>query len=217
MSNARPQPDLLPREKEQPLTALASFANSSGPSSDGIAHSSGNNFSLSQRERAGVRENISQSEKPLILGVGNLLMGDEGVGVAAIQRLEQNGFGEFAELVDGGTSGFHLLGLFRGRRHIILIDAATDGKPIGTVSFIQPRYASDFPPTLTAHDIGLKDLLESAALLGDLPEVDLITVSIGRLDGDLTMELSPAVAAALPLVQSLVKDCLKKATVAATL
>jgi len=154
-------------------------------------------------------------EQPLVLGVGNLLMGDEGVGVAAIRRLEQNGFAGRAELVDGGTSGFHLLGLFRDRRHIILIDATTDGKPIGSVSHIRPRYASDFPPTLTAHDIGLKDLLESAALLGDLPEVDLVTVSIGELGGSLTMELSSAVAAALPLVQTLVAECLEKTVLSA--
>jgi hydrogenase maturation protease len=156
----------------------------------------------------------SEPEKPLILGVGNLLMGDEGVGVAAIQHLEEQGFADRAELVDGGTSGFHLLGLFRDRQHIILIDAATDGKPAGTVSFIRPRYASDFPPTLTAHDIGLKDLLESAALLGDLPEVDLITVSIGDL-GLMTMDLSPQVAAALPQIEALVKECLEKTVLCA--
>jgi len=146
---------------------------------------------------------------PLILGVGNLLMGDEGVGVAAIRRLEQNGLAAHAELVDGGTSGFHLLGLFRDQPRIILIDATTDGQPPGTVSLIHPRYASDFPPTLTAHDIGLKDLIESAALLGYWPEVDLITISIGDL-GLMTMELSPAVSAALPLVETLVRGCLEK-------
>jgi len=148
-------------------------------------------------------------QRTLILGVGNLLMGDEGVGVAAIRHLEAHGFGQSAELVDGGTSGFHLLGLFRNQQHLILIDAATDDKPLGTVSLIQPRYASDFPPTLTAHDIGLKDLIESAALLDYWPEVDLITVSIGDL-GLMTMELSPAVAAALPEVAALVKSCLEK-------
>ena len=147
-------------------------------------------------------------QKTLILGVGNLLMGDEGVGVAAIRRLEANGFAEQAELVDGGTSGFHLLGLFRNRQRLILIDAATDGQPAGTVSLIHPRYASDFPPTLTAHDIGLKDLLESAALLGDLPAVDLITISIDNL-ALMTMELSPEVAAALPVVEDLVKQLLQ--------
>lgn len=145
--------------------------------------------------------------KPLILGVGNLLMGDEGIGVAAIRHLEEMGFGEHAELVDGGTSGFHLLGLFRNRRQLVLIDAAADGKPPGTVSLIHPRYASDFPPTLTAHDIGLKDLLESAALLGDLCDVELITVSIDG-PGSMTMELSPAVAAALSQIRNLVVNCL---------
>jgi len=153
----------------------------------------------------------AEKNKPLVLGVGNLLMGDEGVGVVAIRRLEQNGFAEYAELVDGGTGGFHLLGLFRDRQHLILIDAAADGNPPGTVSLIRPRYASDFPPSLTAHDIGLKDLLESAALLGDLPEVDLITVSVGGLSS-LTMELSPAVAAALPRIVHLVGKCLTKRT-----
>ncbi len=152
----------------------------------------------------------ADSQKPLILGVGNLLMGDEGVGVAAIRRLEKNGFDQRAELVDGGTGGFHLLGLFRGRQHIILIDAATDEKAIGTVSLIRPRFASDFPPSLTAHDIGLKDLIETAALLGDLPKVDLITISIGDL-GSLTMELSPVVQAALPTIEALVMQCLKQA------
>jgi len=141
----------------------------------------------------------------LILGVGNLLMGDEGAGVAAVRYLEARGFAGRAQLVDGGTSGFHLLGLFRHQQHLILIDAATDGRPVGTVSLIQPRYANDFPPTLTAHDIGLKDLIESAALLGCWPEVDLITVSIGDL-GEMTMELSPAEAAALPVIEALVRQ-----------
>lgn len=151
---------------------------------------------------------FENEQRPLILGVGNLLLGDEGVGVVAIARLDRAGFGAHAELVDGGTSGFHLLGLFRGRAHIILIDAAADGQPAGTVSLIRPRFATDFPPTLTAHDIGLKDLIESAALLGDLPRVDLITISIAGLN-PMSMELSPPVAGALPRVQSLVQECLR--------
>ena len=149
-------------------------------------------------------------DKPLILGVGNLLMGDEGIGIVAIRHLETKGYAECAELVDGGTSGFHLLSLFHNRPRLILIDAATDGQPLGSVSLIHPRYARDFPPTLTAHDIGLKDLIESAALLGDWPEVDLITVSIGDL-GLLTLDLSPAVAAALPQIEDFVNDCLQAA------
>ena len=87
-----------------------------------------------------------EAKRTLILGVGNLLMGDEGVGVAAILHLEARGLSDYAELLDGGTSGFHLLGLFRNQRHLILIDAATDDQPLGTVSLIRPRYANDFTP-----------------------------------------------------------------------
>lgn len=143
-----------------------------------------------------------------MLGVGNLLMGDEGVGVAAIRRLEAAGLSAQADLVDGGTGGFHLLSLFREHDRIILIDATADGQPPGTVSLIRPRFASDFPPSLTAHDIGLKDLIESAALLGDLPELDLITISIAGL-GPMTLLLSEPVAASLEQVESLVRRCLK--------
>jgi hydrogenase maturation protease len=156
-----------------------------------------------------IQSNNRKWQHPLVLGVGNLLMGDEGIGVVAIRHLEAAGFAAWADLVDGGTGGFHLLGLFRDHSRIILIDATTDSNPPGTVSLIQPRYASDFPPSLTAHDIGLKDLIESAALLGDLPQVDLITVSITGL-GSLTMELSESVAGALPGIESLVRGCLER-------
>ena len=137
-----------------------------------------------------------------------MLMGDEGIGVAAIRHLEQSGSAGRADLVDGGTGGFHLLGLFRDYEHVILIDAAADGKAPGTVSLIKPRFANDFPPSLTAHDIGLKDLIESAALLGDLPKVDLITISIGGLSA-MSMQLSAAVKGALPKVEALVLKCLE--------
>ena len=149
------------------------------------------------------------SSRPLVLGVGNLLLGDEGIGVVAIRHLQKAGFEEQVDLVDGGTGGFHLLSLFRDHSRIILIDAAADDKPPGTVFLTQPRYASDFPPSLTAHDIGLKDLIESAALLGDLPQVDLITIAVAGL-GPLTLELSPPVAAALPRIEALVRSCLER-------
>ena len=145
--------------------------------------------------------------RPLILGVGNLLMGDEGIGVEAIRYLERAGFADHADLVDGGTGGFHLLNLFQDYSRIILIDAAADGKPTGTVSLVQPRFASDFPPTLAAHDIGLKDLIEAAALIGSLPQVDLITISIGGLSA-MTLELSEPVRCALPRVVELVAAAL---------
>ena len=144
--------------------------------------------------------------RPLVLGIGNILLGDEGVGVHAIRRLEARGLGAHLDLVDGGTGGFHLLEFFTGRPQLILIDAAADDQALGTVSRLQPRFASDFPRTLTAHDIGLKDLLESAALLGDLPSMDLITVSVAAHQ-PMALELSLSVAAALEQIEKLVRLC----------
>ena len=104
-------------------------------------------------------------------------------------------------LLDGGTGGFHLLSHFNGCDVLILIDATLDGRPPGTVSVIEPRYASDFPRSLSAHDIGLKDLVESAALLDLLPRVLLVTVSVAGLQ-PMQMTLSPEVEASLPVVQA---------------
>lgn len=86
-----------------------------------------------------------------------------------------------------------------------MIDATMDGRPAGTVSVIEPRYASDFPRTLTAHDIGLKDLVESATLLGRLPPIHLVTVSIEALQ-PMELTLSPAIEAAIPEVVARVRQ-----------
>lgn len=133
----------------------------------------------------------------IVLGIGNLLMGDEGVGVHAVRRLAAEILPDGVDVVDGGTGGFHLLSLFQDYPAMVMIDATMDGRPPGTVDVIEPRYASDFPRVLSAHDIGLRDLVESAALLGPLPRIHLVTVSIAKLDG-LSLEMSPAVEAAVP-------------------
>lgn len=89
-----------------------------------------------------------------------------------------------------------------------MIDAAADGRLPGTVSVLRPRFASDFPKSLSAHDIGLKDLVEAASLLGGLPEIALITVSVEKIQ-PMTLELSPAVEAALPEIERIVRALLE--------
>jgi len=140
--------------------------------------------------------------RPLVLGIGNLLMGDEGVGVHAVWQMEGT-LPPNVSLLDGGTGGFQLLGELTGHDPVFMIDATMDGQPAGTVAVLRPRYASDFPRSLTAHDIGLRDLIEAAALLGHLPHVTLITVSISEVTSMRTT-LSPAVEAAIPAVRALV-------------
>ena len=143
--------------------------------------------------------------KTLILGVGNLLMGDEGVGVHAVRSLEAETLGPGITILDGGTGGFHLLSYLQEYETVIMIDACMDGRPPGTLTAITPRFATDFPKTLSAHDIGLRDLIEAAALLGSLPEIHLITVSIDKLQ-QMCMQLSPPVESSLPHIVTRVRN-----------
>jgi hydrogenase maturation protease len=114
----------------------------------------------------------------LVLGIGNLLMGDEGVGVEVARRLLEEPVPPGVEILDGGTGSFVLLGPMREATRIILIDAALDPTPPGTIRRLTPRFSRDYPRSLTAHDIGLKDLLDAFHLLGDPPEVVLFAVSV---------------------------------------
>ncbi len=145
------------------------------------------------------------SRGTLVLGIGNLLMGDEGVGVRAVEHLQRESWPPGVTVVDGGTGGFHLLEYLQDFTPIVMIDATMDGRPAGTVGVIRPKYASDFPRALTAHDIGLRDLVETAALLGPLPDITLVTVSIAEIKSMVTT-LSPEVEAALPAVAALVRQ-----------
>lgn len=135
----------------------------------------------------------------LVLGIGSFLMGDEGVGVHAARALEREPLPPGVQVVDGGTGGFHLLAFLERDRELVLVDATLDGRPPGTIRVLTPRFASEFPRSLGAHDVGLRDLLEAASLLGPLPRTHLVAVSIARV-GPPGTELSPEVAAALPEV-----------------
>jgi hydrogenase maturation protease len=141
----------------------------------------------------------------LIMGVGNVLMGDEGVGVHAVQSLQRRSWPSHVTLLDGGTGGFHLLSHLGGCDILILVDATLDGRAPGTVSVIEPKYASDFPKALSAHDIGLKDLVDSAAVLGILPKVRLVTISVAAVQ-PMQMSMSAEVESSLPEVEATVAE-----------
>ena len=135
----------------------------------------------------------TNSKKTLVLGLGNVIMGDEGVGVHVVRALEKHKLADNVEYLDGGTGGFILLEPLQAADHIILIDATDDGNPPGTVTRTTPRFSSDYPPTLTAHDIGVKDLLDAFYMKSGEREVVLYAISIDPRQS-ISMELSDACA-----------------------
>jgi len=140
----------------------------------------------------------------LVLGIGNILLSDEGAGIHVVTRLEKEGFNE-ADLMDGGTGGFHLLGFIQSYKTIIIIDASLDEFPAGNVRVLHPKYAKDFPRQLSAHEIGLKDLLDSAYLLGNMPQIHLVAISIKDFQ-EMGMELTDEVRKAIPVAMQSVKE-----------
>ncbi|HQQ95651.1 MAG TPA: hydrogenase maturation protease [Cyclobacteriaceae bacterium] len=133
----------------------------------------------------------------LILGIGNYLMGDEGLGVHLANQLKAEVDPGLADVLDGGTAGFQLMEYLESYPNIILIDATLDGKPAGTIQRIKPRFSKDFPSAMSTHEIGLKDLVEGLYLLGKLPNIDLFIVSIEKIQ-PLSTELSPEVSGVFP-------------------
>lgn len=133
----------------------------------------------------------------LVLGLGNILMGDEGVGVRVIERLlEQYEFPERVRIMDGGTLGLDLLPYLEDASRLLVVDAVQARKPPGTLV----RLAGDEIPIfldaskVSPHQDGLQDLLAVATLKGYLPEeVVLWGVQVESLG--VALELNPTVAA----------------------
>ncbi len=139
----------------------------------------------------------------LVLGVGNLLMGDEGVGIHTLRALELDPVPDGVRLLDGGTAGINLLEDIQSARVVVMIDATRDGRPAGSIALHRPETVGALPHGLSAHDLGIKDLFAAAALLGTMPVIYLFTISVETIV-PMSMELSPPVAAAVPEVSEAV-------------
>ena len=145
----------------------------------------------------------------LILGVGNILLGDEGLGVRAVEYISRRYvLPPEVTAVDGGTGALKLLSLLKNYTHVIIIDAVSSRSAPGTIYRIP---AEDLPgaprPLTTAHDIGITDLLAMARLEGMEAEVVVFGMEPAHIRPGL--ELSAGVASKLPRVAELVAGELK--------
>lgn len=147
------------------------------------------------------------SDVTLVLGLGNTIMADDGIGPRVIELLQQQGgVPDGVELLDGGTLGLDLLPRLEGVQRLIIVDAVETGQPPGSLV----RLSGDEVPLaletkLSPHQMGLKDLLAVARLMDQLPsEIILIGVQPAIIEMD--TELSPAVKSRLPELVSMVRQ-----------
>ena len=148
-------------------------------------------------------------DRVLILGIGNYLMGDEGVGVHAIHALSKLELPKNIDILDGGTGSFDLMPILAKYPTVIFIDATMDGKTPGTINVIYPKFAADFPTVLSAHDVGLKDMIDALEFKGELPRIILITVTIRDMI-PMTIKLTEDVQNSIPSVTDKVLEIVEE-------
>ena len=148
-------------------------------------------------------------DRVLVLGIGNYLMGDEGVGVHVVQALSKEDLPDFVDIMDGGTGSFDLMPILAQYPLVIFIDATMDFRPPGTIDVIYPQFAADFPTVLSAHDVGLKDMIDALEFKGELPKIILVTISIKGMT-PMSIELSEEVRRSIPEVIERIKGILSK-------
>lgn len=151
-----------------------------------------------------------QRAKILILGIGNILLCDEGIGVRVIEYLQKKTLPEDVELVDGGTAGADLIDVLADRSTVIIIDAADFDAPAGTILRMTPQ---DWLPqrntSLSLHDLDIPQTLTMTKMLGCAPE-KVICFGVVPETIQPGMILSPKLAALVPVIADRVLDELRE-------
>lgn len=151
-------------------------------------------------------DNQSESESTpriVVIGVGNLLLKDEGIGIHAVQALQEQELPADVKLVDGGTSP-DLIAYTRAGDKLIIVDAAKAGGEPGTIYRFKPQDLADERASLaSAHEMGVVENLKLMSLAGNEPkEIVIIGIEPGEIE--FGTELSPGLQQKLPQIVEVV-------------
>lgn len=148
--------------------------------------------------------------KVLILGVGNILLGDDGFGVHLINSLADTPFPPNVQVLEAGTVSHQLIPLFRELDHLIIIDVVEAGDTPGSLFRFSPedlQYTKE--QMVSLHQISLVDVLTMAELTGGKPKTVIIAVQPKDVS-NWSLELTEPVKAVIPKVKELIFEELKK-------
>jgi hydrogenase maturation protease len=146
-------------------------------------------------------------DKILIVGIGNLLCRDEGIGVHVIQEMENMKLPDHIDLLDMGTSTMDLISYLEGVKKLIAIDAMKAGGAPGTIYKCRPE---DLLPEekgpISLHEIGLLESLNMAQKMG--MKIDTVIIGVEPEVLDWGMELSEEVKKKIPaIIEAVLKEC----------
>ena len=147
---------------------------------------------------------MDNTKKILILGIGNILLKDEGVGVRVAETMMKMELPPDVEVLEGGVKGLDLLDYIEGREKVIVVDAVKAGSPPGTLfRFTDKDLAVKKGIMRSAHGIDFSDVIAVAKFLGSKPE-EIIFLGIEPADLSASMELSPEIEKMVPVLINLV-------------
>jgi hydrogenase maturation protease len=133
-----------------------------------------------------------------VLGMGNLVHADDGVGVHAIHALERDArVPAGTVLIDGGTQGLGLISHISGFRRLLVIDAVDVGEPAGTMVRFEGSALQGLPGKASVHQLGFADLMVALQLLGESPP-EVVVLGVQPLSTEWTAELTETVRGTLP-------------------
>jgi len=143
-------------------------------------------------------------EKTKVVGVGNLLLSDEGVGVHVVKQLMGMALPPGVEVIDGGVSGLGLMGTLIGADRLIVIDAVRAGEAPGSIYRFGIEDLTKYPERykMSVHEIGIVEVLHLSRLLDRTPKTTIIGVEPKSLE--MGMDLSPEIHARVPRIIELV-------------
>jgi hydrogenase maturation protease len=146
----------------------------------------------------------------LILGIGNLLLKDEGIGVHVVNRMSEMTLPPDVEVMDGGTLGMDLLYYIEGRKKVIVVDTVNAGDPPGTLyRFTDKELAVKKDFLRTAHGIDFVDVVKTSQMLGNKPE-EIVFIGVEPQDISEGLEPTALIAKRIPVIIELVMKELKE-------
>lgn len=142
-----------------------------------------------------------QPGRAVLLGVGNILLTDEGVGVRAIERFErQFELPDNVAVLDGGTSAMEMLDDLEDLDLLVVVDCVRVGKaPASVVVLTEDEVPAFFRQRLSPHQVGLSDVFATMLLTGRAPKA-IVVIGVQPVEIGLSMELTPQVEAVMPTV-----------------
>ena len=143
----------------------------------------------------------------LILGIGNYLMKDDGVGSHIIEYILESGMElpEGVEAIDGGTAGYDLIPLMQGRDKIVIVDALKVDDEPGSVYRFTPEHLTSSKSSVFSHDLGVRDIIKQLQLSGYDPDIEIIGIVPEDIE-TLEIGISDSVKKSIPRVVEQILD-----------